>query len=312
MPLLKINAGPEGPELDGGGDLDAALAEALADLPEDAPVLVLIHGYRFSPFSDTRSPHSHILSLTPRNGCWKALSWPRHLGFHRPAAQAGLCIAFGWEARGSLWRAWDAADAAGAVLADLIGRMRGRRIEVVAHSLGARVALAAFPALEAGSVGRMVLMAAAEFQSTALERMQSPAGCTAEVINITSRENDLFDLMLEWTIRAPVAGDRALGAGLPESGANWLDIQIDCATTRSRLTYFGYRVPAPKRRVCHWSAYLRPGLFALYRDLIRSPEALPLAVLRHHLPPVTAPRWSRLLEWPSLSLPIPALPRFRF
>ena len=91
-----------------------------------------------------------------------------------------------------------------------------------------------------------------------------------------------------------------LGAGLPGAGANWLDVQIDCAATRAGLTRFGYRVPAPKRRVCHWSAYLRPGLFAFYRDLIRAPEALPLARLRESLPDRTAPRWSRLVELPSV------------
>ena len=311
MPLLKINAGRLGPELDGGGDLGAGLARALVDLPKGAPVVVLIHGYKFSPFAELSSPHRHILSLAPRKGCWKALSWPRHLGFHRPGA--GRCIAFGWVARGTLWRAWDAAEAAGAVLADLVARVHacGRAVDVVAHSLGARVALAALPALRAGSVGRLVLMAAAEYQNTAALRMQSPAGRAAEVINITSRENDLFDLLLEWTVRAPDPGDRALGAGLPRGGGNWLDVQIDCAATRAGLSGFGYRVPAPKRRVCHWSAYLRPGLFAFYRDLIRRPEALPLALLRRGMPARPAPRWSRLIAWPSVALPVPAPPRFR-
>ena len=308
MPLLKVNAAGERPDLSEPADLDAALARELAALPAEAPVVILIHGYKFSPATPHANPHTHILSLTPRKDCWKAISWPRHLGFGKGQADEGLCIAFGWEARGTIWQAWDRAESAGTALADLVRRIRGLRpgpVDVLAHSLGARVVLAAMARLPARSIGRAVLLAAAEFRSRAARAIDTPAGRSAEVINITSRENDLFDVLVEWLVRAPESGDPALGAGLGRTARNWLDVQMDCADTRRVLCDFGYRIPAPQKRICHWSAYLRPGLFALYSDLIRDRHALPLACLRQMLPDQTAPRWSRLLQVPQPRLPLP-------
>ena len=113
----------------------------------------------------------------------------------------GLCLAVGWEARGSLWRAWVNAAAAGAGLVELITRIRSHShapIHVVAHSLGARVVMAAIAALPVNSLGRIIVMAGAEFQSAATHALSTPAGQTAEFINVTSRENDLFDAFVEW------------------------------------------------------------------------------------------------------------------
>ena len=308
MPLLKINVCKSGPVLDGDRDLNTALTQEIANLPQGAPVVILVHGYRFSPDAARSDPHRHILSMTPDARFRKAVSWPRHMGFGRGAVDEGLCIAFGWPACGSIWKAWDRAAAAGAVLANLVQRIRALRpgpVDVLCHSLGARVALSAMTALPSHSIGRVVLLAAAEFQSDAEAAMGSAAGQTAEVINITSRENDLFDGFVELLVRAPRRGDCALGAGLPGGPRNWLDIQMDCDASRAALAELGYRIPAPARRICHWSAYMRPGLFALYRDLIRKRHALPLACLRHLLPDQAAPRWSRLLSLPQVKLTLP-------
>jgi len=301
MPLLKIDADDAVPVLHGAGNpdtvLNSVLDAALAQLPPGAPVVVMIHGFKFAPGVDGNCPHRHILSLTPDVGGVKAVSWPRHLGFGRDHGPEGLCIAFGWNARGTIWQAWRQAAQAGVALADLLGRIQARRagpVDMLAHSLGARVALAAMGALPAHSIGRAVLMMAAEYQSTAAQAMLSAAGRTAEVFNVTSRENDLFDALAEWAVRAPKRGDRTLGAGLGVQASNWIDIQFDCPEVRNALAGIGYRIPPPARRICHWSAYLRPGLFGLYRDLFRDRNALPLACLRSALPQTRAPRWTRL------------------
>ncbi len=297
MPLIHVNADADRPVLCGGGCIATELADALAALPPGAPVVVLLHGYKFSPWHPRRNPHHHILSLSPRAGCWKAVSWPRHLGFGKGAAQEGLCIAFGWEARGSIWRAWAEAEAAGRALAALIRLVRklhAAPVHMLTHSLGARVALQALSHLPAGSIGRAVLLAAAEFQSHAAEALSTPGGSSAEIVNITSRENDPFDKMLELFLCTAQQGDRALGAGLGRPAQNWLDIQIDCDQTRAALADLGFRIPPPSRRICHWSGYLRPGVFGLYAQLIRAPHDLPLTRLAKALPQESAPRWSRL------------------
>ena len=50
------------------GPVETQLAAALAALRPGAPVVVMIHGYRFSPSVDRHSPHRHILALDPEPG----------------------------------------------------------------------------------------------------------------------------------------------------------------------------------------------------------------------------------------------------
>jgi hypothetical protein len=82
-----------------------------------------------------------------------------------------------------------------------------------------------------------------------------------------------------------------LGAGtvaLP----NLTTLQLDDAASLAALRRAGYRIAPPARLVCHWSPYLRPGVFPLYRAVLDG--ALGLGQLRALLPEQGAPRWSRL------------------
>lgn len=297
MTLLSINAGQPACEW------QPRLSGALDGLPPDAPVVILIHGFKFSPGCPKDDPHTHILSLAPAQTCWKAISWPLHLGFGRGAP--GLCIAFGWSSRGSLRSAYTEAEQAARALADVIAVIAPRRpVQIMAHSLGARVALQVLPFVAAGAIGRMVLIAAAEMQAAARAALDSPAGRSAEVLNITSRENDLFDFGVECLLPHP-PGDRALGCGLGQDRRNWLDVQIDDGATLALLSDIGYKISPPRYRICHWSGYLRPGIFTFYRAALFTPATLPLPFLRAALPKAATPRWSRLLAWPAFKLPLP-------
>jgi pimeloyl-ACP methyl ester carboxylesterase len=274
MPLVRIDA--HGVQPVPRDDLDAAMRS----LPGGAPVMVLIHGYKYTPQRPERCPHAHILSLKPREAA-RAMSWPRHLGFGRGEPTEGLCIAFGWTANGSVWRAHAEALRAAEALAEVIRSVRHAHpvpVHLVGHSLGARVALAALAALPAGSVGRALLLAGAETRAEAEAALATPAGRTAEIVNVRTRENTLFDLLFRAAIHPHRPLTRALGAGLGREDRRWLDLAIDCPRTRAHLEAIGFRIPPPVRSICHWSAYLRPGLFPLYRALLR--EALPLAALR--------------------------------
>lgn len=274
MPLVRINACGDRPEpVD---DLGAALRA----LPPGAPVVVLVHGYKYAPDDAARCPHAHVLSLAPRAGS-RAMSWPRHLGFGRGDAGEGLCIAFGWSALGSVWSAHAEAARAGQALAAVIatvGRAQAMPVHLLAHSLGARVALAAFRHLPEGAVGRAILLAAAETRAEAETALATPAGRKAEIVNVRTRENMVFDLLFRAAIHPHRPLARTLGAGLGRADDRWLDLGIDDAATRAHLAARGFRIPPPARRICHWSAYLRPGLFPLYRALLR--DGLPLAALR--------------------------------
>ncbi|WP_298498062.1 alpha/beta fold hydrolase [uncultured Maritimibacter sp.] len=274
MAHLIVNAGAQ--ELTHDAD---ALARALAALPATAPVVILIHGYKYAPGLPGHCPHDSILSPDASRSGWKLLSWPRHLRLGPEA----LVVAFGWRATGSIWTAYARAEAAGRELGSLLTAL-DRPAHLLGHSLGARVALSALRHAPEGRVGRLVLLAGAETRACAAAAMASPAGRWAEVLNVTSRENALFDAML--TAALGLRG-RPLGAGLSLPG--WTDLAIDREATRDRLARFGHPIAAPSARICHWSTYLRPGLLPLYG-----------AVLRGDLPP----GWLALPEAPA-DAPLP-------
>jgi hypothetical protein len=263
MSLLPIICEGSTPRFD-----SAALERSLAALAPRAPVAVLIHGFRYAPGADIHCPHGHILSLAPRRDLPRAISWPRHLRLAGP--QDGLALAFGWQARGTIWQVQARTKGAAAALARLVACIRqrapDRRVDLVAHSLGARVALAALPLAEAGSIGRVLLLAPADFRAHAEAAMDSAAGQAAEVFCITSRANALFDLCMETLLSARLHASVARGLSQPRQ--NWLDLRIDDAATEAALARLGFPLRPASARICHWQPYLRPGVFALYRALL--------------------------------------------
>ncbi len=276
-------------------DIDDALLRAAEALPPGAPVILMSHGLRYSPSIPAHCPHSHILSpRKPRCGP----SWPLALGF-RGEPTEGLAIAFGWEARCRLRVAYGRAEDAGRTMGHLAARLSEaaeRPVAMIGHSLGGRVALQAAATATPGAVGRVVLLNAAEFRDTADAAVATPAGRRAEFLNVTSRENDPFDFALE----AMLSGGRrrALGFGLERSRANWVDLQIDDAATLDALADLGFPTERGARRLSHWTSYRRGGLFDFYRAAMCYPWALPLGLLRHHLPVRPEPRWARLWSAP--------------
>jgi hypothetical protein len=309
MPLCQVNISGDGP-LEPEATR-AALAAALARLPAEAPVIVLVHGYKFSPNVAAHDPHTHILSLDPRPS-WKAVSWPRRLGLGAGEGAEPLCIAVGWEARGTLWQAYGRAAEAGAGLAALIGLIRALRpatqVQALAHSLGARVVLSALPHLEAGALGRAVLLAAAEMRSRAAAALETEAGRALGLLNVMSRENELYDTLLEWLVAPHAWGDRALGRGFgAERGgaraSGRVDLRIDDSGHRAALAAMGFRIPEADRRFCHWSVYLRAGLFDVYRTVLS--DGVALDRLGAALPQAGTAR-SRLIQLPRPPLPFGA------
>jgi pimeloyl-ACP methyl ester carboxylesterase len=268
----------------------------------EGPAIVMIHGYKYCPGLPNHCPHSNLLSLSPD----RPFSWPRQIGFGAGHADEGLGIAFGWCARGSLGRAQRSGRAAGRALAEVIAALKDRRperpVHVIAHSMGTDVALEALHHLGPGAVQRVISLTGAVWASRAEAALSTPAGRSAAFVNVTSRENDFFDFVFERLLSRPAPGDRAIGHGLILPNA--VTIQLDCPATLDLLARCGMPVAPPRARICHWSAYTRPGVLRLYNLLLRRPEALPLARLRGELPGQPAPRWSRLLELPA-ALPLP-------
>lgn len=301
MPMLRVTVTESTAHLhDADARLDLRLAQELA-VTGTAPVTVMIHGYKYRPGHPRHCPHRSILSKRPRCVDPRIVSWPRHLGL-RDQAGEGLGLSLGWSARGTIWQAHRRAAQAGDALAEVLTEIQrlspGRRVHVVAHSLGARVALRALTQVAPGAVHGAVLLSAAEFDSTARGALQSPGGRAAQVLNVTSRENDLFDFLLERLVGAPCPGDRMMGDGAL-SLPNLVTLQLDDCASRAALRGIGFPVAPSCRPVCHWSSYVRAGLFPLYRAFLK--EEVTVSRLRAVLPQDCAPRWSRL------RLPLPRM-----
>lgn len=287
MPIFRINAVHDRPVAAGGVKIGSDVRRLLKASPPEAPIIVMIHGYKYTPYDPARCPHRSIFAQTPTLKPRRCLSWPRAMGFSQSCPDEGLCIAFGWDAGGTIWQAARSAEAAAMALAQVLSQVAehaGRPVQVLAHSLGARVALGALSGAAPGSVGRMVLLHGAEFRSRARTALDQPAGQTAEIVNVTTRENDLFDGLFRGFVAPHRPLDPALSAGLGARRMNWLDIRIDDPATRTALKDFGFDIPAPQGRVCHWSAYMRTGMFDLHRALLRAPGTLPMGVLARTLP----------------------------
>ncbi len=307
MPLLQINA-PATDAPNSPIDLQGAAAPLAAGR---GPIVIMVHGYRFAPGRGEDCPHHHILSLAPSVRDPRAVSWPRGLGLAQ--GQPIRAIAFGWQAMGPVRRAWNNAAGAGQALAGLIEALHRiaphRPVQAMAHSMGARVILSALETVRAPGPRRVLLMNPATYQSQARHALAAQNGRKTEVISVTSGENDLFDLMLETLVPAPCRLDRSLGAGL--SGQDrFVTLRLDDPRALAALARLGHDIAPPAARICHWSPYLRLGVFDLYRALLWSPDRLPLDLLRSKLPQDQPPRWSRL--WPvmprgtRLRRPLPA------
>lgn len=291
MTLLHVNAeGCLWRMRDAGGP---DLAAWLDRLPEGLPVPILIHGFRYAPAVPGRDPHATILSLAESlpDG---DLPWPRHLGLTEDGPELG--IGFGWHGYGSFWQARFEARRAGLALAALVARIRalspGRRVTVLAHSLGARVVLSALPATTPGDIARAVLLFPAVLRSEVEEALGTRGALATEIVSVTSRENRLFDLIA--TFLASGGLDRPAG-GHAARHAGWTDLRIDCTETLTHLNLLGFAIGGPERRICHWSSYMRPGVFALYRALIAAAEPLPLDRLAPRAPD-SLPDWAEACE----------------
>ncbi len=297
MPMLRITMTQDGARLhDARAPLRPALRRALAAAP--GPVTVMVHGYKYLPGHPIHCPHDSIFSQTPRLPSRKVISWPRRLGL-RDQPGEGLGLSIGWSARGTIWDAYDRAEHAGTALAGVLSDIRtlapDRSVHLLGHSLGARVALCAIRDALPGAVTRAVLLAAAVYGQTAQEALGSEAGRKTQVLNVTSRENDFYDFLMERLVAPTHTGDRMLGHG-SLSLPNMVTLQLDDPQSLAALSRSGFPIAQPTARICHWSPYLRSGVFALYRAYLSG--VMPQHQLRALLPVAPAPRWSRLMPFP--------------
>ena len=299
---------PEAPGL----PVEAALAPLLDRLPRSAPLVILIHGYRYSPARAADDPNRLMFALHPARPGRKFVSWPARLGFRARGLADGLCLGFAWPAapvdQGGPWagrfaRAYAAAGRAGTALARLletIDRLSpGRAVDLIGHSLGARVALSAAAGMEGGRLGQVILLGGAEWDGRAVDALSAPGAAGARVYNVTSRENDLYDWL--FTRFGPPAppGQRPLSHGLGRHLACAVDLALDRPETGVLVGRRGVSLSPGLRRVCHWGFYTRPGALETYAAILRERHNWTVPALKAEAGAIApAPRWSLLLPRP--------------
>ncbi|MBT0958847.1 alpha/beta hydrolase [Alphaproteobacteria bacterium KMM 3653] len=309
MPLVQISARNRAAPI--SADQARAIQKAHQRLAPEAPILIMVHGFKYAPDCPGHCPFDSLFAPQNHSAYTRSRSWPHALGLRpgRESATEPLCIGFGWQGRGALHRVYRRAAQAGQALAGLIEDLAalapGRRIDLMAHSMGARVVLSALPRLRPGLLGTAILMAGAEFRKPAEAALASPAGQSLQLINIISRENWLFDYMFEWALAPHLWRSRSLGRGLGRGlirgTAARVDLPIDDTAALSALKSHGLTIAPRQKRICHWSVYLRPGIFGLYRRLLLNPALLPELhqSLRANAQPTRRLQWITS-SWPPL------------
>ncbi|GHA55080.1 hypothetical protein GCM10008927_21170 [Amylibacter ulvae] len=282
-------------------DVATLLGENLKSVPDDAPIIIMVHGYKFSPLAHANNPHRTIFARHVDRKHWKIRSWPRQMGVAQYDNRGGLAIGFAWHARSDSFLArtavhqvYDRAETEGAQLARLINLLHdiapNRKIDIMAHSMGARVVLQSLRHIFHQNLGRVVMMGGAEFGAVALAALQYPAARAAKFYNITARQNDFYDLLFERFAPSPGPANRALGMDFPFRRSNWVNIQIDCPKVLQNLRMMGIRMAHPTAGFCHWSFYTRDGVFGLYHAIFRREAGFTPAELTHRLGNVDQPR----------------------
>lgn len=282
MAMLRITAVGDTPVCAEGSwqPIEALLAAQTRDLPSGAPVVFVTHGYRYSPWTPHNNPFDTLLSARPQRGQRKARALPRKLGLAPDQTRAGLCIALGWHGRGSLATAMDRAQAAGHALARVADQLAETRpdlrLSAVSHSLGASVLMAAMHKAEIARFQRLLLLAPAAHRADALVALGAPAAREAEVISVRSRENVFFECLF-----ALARGSAPTVVAGMRDHPQWVELSLSDPVAAQNLALRGLRLGPQRRPVCHWSGFLRPGVWPLYRRMLFAPQTLPLATLRH-------------------------------
>ncbi len=242
--------------------------------PHTRPILV-VHGFGYDPWGTVAN--SPQLSFVPQ---FSDRIFPGYhvIGHNYYSAPAGVCgVVNSWLAgRWNRYRhAWDLAEAEGLKLRKYIDAM-GEQVDIVCHSLGARVVASAFSQdyedLFEGKVRRVILLNGAEHVSRWAEVLRRPRLKQTQFLNICVKEDDVLaklgSVLSPGRFHAPCVGQTGLGAAAPD---RWIDVCLDDPETKAaarRLAGYDLRGDNPSSYGDHNYSFKWKGNWPLYRDWI--------------------------------------------
>lgn len=261
-----------------GAPIEPALNRVLDR--DSGPVTLMLHGFRYCPLHQpnandptVRDPHRLIYAQRPETDCTRTISWPQLL--QRSGPTLGIAWPAMYQGNGTLavMRGFPAVYERAGLVARQVARLADRiteldptrRIDIIGHSLGARVALSALTHMKTAEPGQVLLWGAAERANVA-QQLIAQAPSATSITNVRTRTNARYDAMFEWA--APGRGP-ALGSARPIEGVRTLT--LDDPITEHALAQRGHTLgPAPRGK-CHWSFYTRAGTGPLYSELLDRP-----------------------------------------
>ncbi len=195
------------------------LEPVLETLPKGAPIVVYIHGHREWPHPDLLAQAEH------QSGLAVTFCWP---GIDRRMTSVNQLYE----------RAGQVAPAL-AYLLDIFGEIAPRRpVDLMAHSLGARVGLQALQHLKHGNLSRFVCLAGVEFCAVTLLALQAPIARKVSFYNVTSEHFSLFHRRMHYFGPRPGPSDGLLCRGFAFPRKNWIDIRLGEPEVRGPLNNF--------------------------------------------------------------------------
>ena len=246
-------------------------------LPRADKIIVMVNGFDFDPTEESEdNPHQTLfrdwsgrLSDDGGDEGWQCFGFGWYSAELEPQSWLGGLIRGHWNPY--RW-GWELSEKAGGILAQAIdSRVQDNpegEVCIIAHSMGARVALCALGQLECGRVSRALLLNGSEYSQTA-KRVACYTACT--VLNVVVESDDVLDK--PGSVFAPEAFiDAVVGQkGLCEPPENWLDFRLDDEDVRSRAAkaeYEDLQGDNPERIADHWYSYTHEPNWDLFKDFI--------------------------------------------
>ena len=240
-------------------------------LPRADKIVVMVNGFDYDPTEKgDDNPHRTLFEdwsrrVSAEDEEWRCFGFGWYSAELEPQSWLGSLIRGHWNPY--RW-GWELSEKAGGILAGVIhSHLRVEpqsEICIIAHSMGARVALCALGQLETGCVRRTLLLNGSEYSQTA-RRIARYTECS--VLNVVVEADDVLGKL--GRVFAPEAFIEAVvgQAGLLDPPDNWLDIRLDDEATRDRAKESGYadlQGDNPDRIADHWYSYTHDPNWGLF------------------------------------------------
>ena len=163
--------------------------------------------------------------------------WPHPDLLEQARHQTGLAINFRWESVPHYLGVWPDVNGAYACagqasrplagLVNLLGQLApGRKIDLMVHSLGARVGFQALHQISAGNLGRFVTFAGVEFNAITLAALHKARPSAVSFYNITSAQVPFMHRAMHHLGPRPGPADALIARGFAFPRRNWIDIHM--------------------------------------------------------------------------------------